>query len=118
MTYSFKVHAEGKQSVNVFKKPAPQPNVDSAVLATLRTVPTLGEVKARQLLAKFKSKTFPLQEQLLVAVSGDFSKSIGIPYARSKFCFDYLYTNIFMVKSRYFIFFMHDKLLFQGFQYT
>ena len=49
------VHAEGKQD-NMFRRPAKQLNVDDSILATLQTVPRLGDIKARQLLAKFKSR--------------------------------------------------------------
>ncbi|KAK7114208.1 Fanconi anemia core complex-associated protein 24-like [Littorina saxatilis] len=50
------VHAEGKQDNNMFRKPAKQAiNLDDAILATLQTVPKLGDIKARQLLAKFRS---------------------------------------------------------------
>ncbi|KAL3877130.1 hypothetical protein ACJMK2_034883 [Sinanodonta woodiana] len=49
------VHTENHQDVNPFCKKRKASNLDQCLLTTVQSIPKLGEVKAKQLLEKFKS---------------------------------------------------------------
>ena len=52
------VHIENNPSSNQFRRRRKAPPIDVMMLATVQTIPKLGEVKAKLLLGKFKSEKY------------------------------------------------------------
>lgn len=52
---TFQVHVEGHKETNPFTKKKRSTPLDQALLASVKSIPKLGEVKSRMLLEKFGS---------------------------------------------------------------